>query len=81
MHWCLRQVSVRIASQYAVWFVKPLSYLGIVLDEALNRAGGSGMVTAIHSAESRVQILIIPTNEELEIAEQTAALLTAGTVS
>ncbi|MCO5189652.1 MAG: acetate kinase [Anaerolineae bacterium] len=60
---------------------EPLSYLGIVLDEALNRAGGSGMVTAIHSAESRVQILIIPTNEELEIAEQTAALLTAGTVS
>lgn len=52
-----------------------LENLGIVLDEALNRTGVTDTVTAIHSAESRVQILIITTNEELEIADQTAALL------
>jgi acetate kinase len=51
-----------------------LDSLGIVLDEELNDAAATD-VRAIHSAESRVQILIIPTNEELEIANQTAALL------
>ncbi|WPL18844.1 Acetate kinase [Thiorhodovibrio winogradskyi] len=47
-----------------------LEPLGIVLDETANRAesGGERMIS---SAESPVKVLVIPTNEELEIAQQT----------
>jgi acetate kinase len=48
--------------------------LGIVLDPAKNRAL-NGSEGEIHKAESRVKILIIPTNEELEIARETLAVL------
>ncbi len=49
--------------------------LGIVLDEKKNAAGVTGPVTEIQAGNGRVQILIIPTNEELEIASQTYALV------
>jgi acetate kinase len=49
--------------------------LGIVLDEAKNAAGVTGPVTEIQAGNGRVQILIIPTNEELEIASQTYTLV------
>lgn len=52
-----------------------LEQLGIVLDPARNAAGVIGPVTPIHADGSRVQVLIVPTNEELEIAEQTLTLL------
>ncbi len=51
-----------------------LERLGIVLDEAKNDARAEG-VTPIHAEDSPVSILVIPTNEELEIAQQTRALL------
>jgi len=51
-----------------------LERLGIVLDEAKNEARAEG-VTPIHADDSAVSILVIPTNEELEIAQQTRALL------
>ncbi|MCO6044408.1 acetate/propionate family kinase [Aeoliella sp. ICT_H6.2] len=50
-----------------------LSELGIVLDEEKNAAAtGEG---AIHAAESKTQIWIVPTNEELVVARQTRDLL------
>lgn len=52
-----------------------LGPLGYDLDEAKNQGGKQGEVTEIQSPVSRVKILIIPTNEELEIARQSAAIL------
>ncbi len=55
-----------------------LDNLGISLDPEKNRTKGSGpRIRAIHSADSRIQVLVIPTNEELEIAEQTVACIEA----
>lgn len=54
-----------------------MSYMGIVLDEAKNAKGGKG-ITEISTDDSPVKILIISTNEELEIARQCHALLTEG---
>ena len=52
-----------------------MEYLGIRLDEEKNYAGGHGILE-INKAEAPVKILVIPTNEELEIARQCYALLT-----
>jgi len=51
-----------------------LEGLGIEIDPEANRslAGGHGPA---HKAGSRVQIRVIPTNEELQIARETAAVL------
>jgi acetate kinase len=49
-----------------------LEGLGIALDAAVNRAPGSGE-RAVSGANSRVAVLVIPTNEELEIARQALA--------
>jgi acetate kinase len=46
-----------------------LDYLGIRLDPEKNRAAASG-IWAIHAGDSRVAVLVVPTNEELEIAQQ-----------
>lgn len=54
---------------------KDLEYLGIQLDDDKNTAGGKG-IYEINHAEARVKILVVPTNEELEIAKQCYALLT-----
>jgi acetate kinase len=51
-----------------------LQYLGINLDENRNEAGGKG-VTEINTTDSPVKILIVSTNEELEIARQCYELL------
>jgi len=53
---------------------KNMEYLGIRMDEAKNKAGAKG-VTEINTTDSRVKILVVPTNEELEIARQCHALL------
>lgn len=53
---------------------RELGMLGIVIDENKNRAA-SREARAIHSTDSRIKILVIPTNEELEIADQTKLLL------
>ncbi len=47
-----------------------LQHLGLVLDEGANRAAGS-QARIISRADSRVKIMVIPTNEELEIARAT----------
>jgi acetate kinase len=48
---------------------KDLEYLGIHLDVAKNKVRAKG-INEISAADSRVKILVVPTNEELEIAQQ-----------
>ena len=50
-----------------------LGYLGITIDEAQNKKRGEDVV--ISTPDSRVKALVIPTNEELAIARETAALV------
>jgi acetate kinase len=47
------------------------AWLGLELDEAANATGGPG----ISHPESRVTVLVVPTNEELMIAQHTRRLL------
>jgi acetate kinase len=51
-----------------------LERLGIVLDEKKNKQEHEGPLR-INKPESSVEIFVIPTNEELEIAQQTRELL------
>ncbi len=51
-----------------------MEFLGIELDEAKNAARGAG-IRVISTANARVKVLIIATNEELEIALQCYQLL------
>lgn len=51
-----------------------LAHLGLELDQEKNRGLRDGDA-ALESRDSRVKILVIPTNEELEIAEQTMVCL------
>ena len=50
-----------------------MDFFGIQLDEALNAAPAKGS-RPIHAPASRVQVWVIPTDEELEIARQTYQL-------
>lgn len=51
-----------------------LEYLGIYLDLEKNKAGGKG-IYKINTISSPAKILVVPTNEELEIARQCHSLL------
>ena len=51
-----------------------LEALGIALDTQKNTAAGSGAF-ALHSEASLVSLLVIPTNEELEIARQAVSCI------
>ena len=50
-----------------------LGFLGITLDEEANKKRGED--TLISTADSKVKVYVIPTNEELAIARETVALL------
>ncbi len=52
---------------------KYLGYLGIEIDEELN--GKRGQELVISTPESKVKVLVVPTNEELAIARETVALI------
>jgi len=54
-----------------------LEPLGILLDEARNQRPCKG-VMEIQAAAARTRVLVIPTNEELAIARQTATAIAAG---
>ena len=56
---------------------KDLTHIGIEVDNRMNNAGRNG-IFEIQSAKSAVTILVVPTNEELEIAEQTVERIKAG---
>ncbi|HIJ90175.1 MAG: acetate kinase [Desulfobulbaceae bacterium] len=53
-----------------------LAHLGLKMDNGKNLGRPEGC-SAMESKDSRARILVIPTNEELEIAEQTVACLEA----
>ena len=50
-----------------------LGYLGITLDAEENKKRGEDMV--ISTADSKVKVAVIPTNEELAICRETVALV------
>lgn len=52
---------------------KNLTYLGIQIDEELNKVRGVERI--ISTPDSKVKVLIVPTNEELAIARETLALV------
>ncbi|MBL4700508.1 MAG: acetate kinase, partial [Phycisphaeraceae bacterium] len=52
-----------------------LQFAGIELDDAKNDAANGSEETAIHAATSKTQIWVVPTNEELIVARQTADVL------
>ena len=54
-----------------------LGFLGIHVDDAANQAMVGGQAGAINAASDAVIILVVPTNEELMIAQDTYALTTA----
>lgn len=51
-----------------------MQYLGIHVDETKNQTGGKGILE-INTPDSPVKVLVVPTNEELEIARQCFELL------
>ena len=55
-----------------------LSWFGVTLDEARNAAMTGGACGEITTDESRLKVYVVPTNEELLIARETAAILDAG---
>ncbi len=50
---------------------KDMDYLGVKLDEQKNENCPRGQIADISAADSKVKILVIPTNEELVIAKET----------
>ena len=57
--------------------VAGLEGLGLAVDAELNAATAPGGARLISPASARVKVGVVPTDEELEIAEQTYALVTA----
>ena len=50
-----------------------LTFLGIEIDDEANSVRGKEIV--ISTPDSKVQVMVIPTNEELAIARETLALV------
>jgi acetate kinase len=48
-----------------------MDYLGLKIDEQKNNNCGRGVITDLTAADSKVKVLVIPTNEELVIAQET----------
>ena len=51
-----------------------LGYLGVELDSATNDST-KGVDAVISTADSKVKVMVVPTNEELKIAQETLALV------
>ena len=54
---------------------KNLKFLGVEFDSKANDAKANGKILEISAKNSKVKVLVIPTNEELVIARETAELL------
>jgi acetate kinase len=52
-----------------------MQYLGLEIDKEKNLEKNNGSIRDITGKGSKVKVLIIPTNEELVIARETAQLL------
>ena len=55
--------------------VEGLDAFGVKLDKKKNDYKNDGAIHDLSAKDSKVKILVIPTNEELVIARETAALL------
>lgn len=53
---------------------KPLAFMGVKLNEELN-AKTRGTDTVISSDDSKVKVVVVPTDEELMIARDTEAIV------
>jgi acetate kinase len=56
-----------------------LAWLGVAIDPALNHRAVGTEVLAIHSANSRVQVWVVPTDEGLVAAKEAAGLMATVT--
>lgn len=54
---------------------KGLEFLGVKFDDKANALKNDGSIREISAKDSKVKVLVIPTNEELVIARETAELL------
>ena len=52
-----------------------MQYLGLSIDPEKNNEKNNGEIRDITGKDSKVKVLIIPTNEELVIARETVELL------
>ena len=55
------------------YLCRHLAYLGVTLDEEANKSRGKEIV--ISGPDSKVKVVVIPTDEEMMIAEDTAAIV------
>ena len=69
----LQQESERTQVQLVSAVLKYLGYLGITVDEKANDTHGEEIT--ISTPDSKVLVMVIPTNEELAIARETVALV------
>jgi acetate kinase len=51
-----------------------LNALGIVIDQNMNYRQGNG-IREINCSDSKVKVMVIPTNEELKIAQETKKVI------
>ena len=52
-----------------------MEYLGIAIDKEVNKNGPRGENLDISAKDSRVKVVVIPTDEEFMIAKDTEALV------
>ncbi|AGX87010.1 acetate/propionate family kinase [Candidatus Symbiobacter mobilis] len=58
--------------------VRGLAWMGIEIDEERNQSVPRGAVTALHTPSSRVEVWVVPTDEEVVVAREAARLVCAG---
>ena len=58
---------------------RPLAFMGVEIDEDINEST-RGTETVISSADSRVKVVVVPTDEEIMIARDTRDIITKGSV-
>lgn len=62
-------------------FCRGMEFAGVKIDEAKNEGAGVGKAADVAAADSRVRILVLPTDEELSIAQQTVDVIAAASSS
>lgn len=52
--------------------------MGISIDDSKNKATVDGVQGDISAADSKIKVLVVPTDEELSIAQQTLEVVKSG---
>ena len=60
---------------FIIFSVSSLQAFGIDIDDGRNRATVGGEMGEIQGGSSKIKVLVIPTDEELSIAQQTMQVL------